>query len=168
LSVLPWRREQETRRDRAAAEDHLTARIAEIHTRSGGTYGAARVTAALRHEAWWLTLRCRLLGRGTSAWIWLLARGIEGAGCAEAGSHPGRITEAALARLADPADAVLRAGPSMRVWPYQWLEPRLALRQDTLSDVMLDGVSKMRYSRVQAVGDRQLRHRGQSHRHLFV
>lgn len=45
-----WRRDRETRRDRAAAEEHLSARIAEIHAGSGGTYGAARVTAALRRQ----------------------------------------------------------------------------------------------------------------------
>lgn len=45
-----WRCNQETRRDRATAEEQLAGRIAEIHADSGGTYGAARVTAALRRQ----------------------------------------------------------------------------------------------------------------------
>ena len=45
-----WRRGREALRNRAAADDAITARIVEIHTHSGGTYGAARVTAVLRRE----------------------------------------------------------------------------------------------------------------------
>lgn len=45
-----WRRSQETRRERTAAENDLAERIVEIHTRSAGTYGAARVTVALRRQ----------------------------------------------------------------------------------------------------------------------
>lgn len=45
-----WRRSQEIRRERAATEYLVAERIIEIHTRSAGTYGAARVTAALRHQ----------------------------------------------------------------------------------------------------------------------
>ena len=45
-----WRRDRQEHGRRIAADEQLAQLITEIHTRSGGTYGAARVTAALRRQ----------------------------------------------------------------------------------------------------------------------
>ena len=45
-----WRRGENELTDRAAADEQLSATITRIHAESGGAYGAARVTIALRRE----------------------------------------------------------------------------------------------------------------------
>jgi transposase InsO family protein len=45
-----WRRDHDEFQRRAAADQQVADLIARIHTESGGTYGAARITAALRRE----------------------------------------------------------------------------------------------------------------------
>jgi integrase len=39
--------------------------------------------------------------------------------------------QVALARFADPVDAAVREGPTVRVWLHRWLASRLALRAET-------------------------------------
>ncbi|MCX2928636.1 IS3 family transposase, partial [Streptomyces sp. NEAU-W12] len=45
-----WRRNKETRQDKAGAEEELARRIREIHTASRGAYGARRITRKLRDQ----------------------------------------------------------------------------------------------------------------------
>ena len=49
-SLYRWRRERDGLGRRAAADQQVVELIMQIHAASGGTYGAARVTAALRHR----------------------------------------------------------------------------------------------------------------------
>jgi transposase InsO family protein len=49
-SLYRWRRDRDGIGSRTAADRQVTELITRIHADSGGTYGAARVTAALRHR----------------------------------------------------------------------------------------------------------------------